>query len=120
MATVTPTITNLTAETVKITWALTSANTDGAPVPARFADYADRTVYFMGTWGGATAVLQGGDGSTYLTLTDPQGNGISKTADGIEIVTETPEFTRPNLTTAGTGATITATMILRRGFFRGI
>lgn len=116
MATVNPTITaiNGSPDMKKIVWVLTSTNADGAPLGANFVDYSERTVYFLGTWGGATAVLQGGDGSTYLPLTDPQGNAISKTADGIEAVSEVPEFVRPNLTTPGTGATVTVTMIARR------
>lgn len=120
MATVNPTITDLSGDgqVIKATWALTSSNRDGAPLGIKYASHADRTVYFLGTWGGATAAVEGGDGSTYVALTDPQGNAIAKTADGIEVITETPEFTRPNLTTAGAGATITATMILRRGFKR--
>jgi hypothetical protein len=103
----------------KFTWALTSANADGQPIGAKWSEFADRTVYFTGTWGGATAAMQGGDNTTWLALTDPQGNAIAKTADSIEIISETPEFTRPNLTTAGSGAAITCTMIVRRGFKRG-
>jgi hypothetical protein len=121
MATVNPTIVDLdgSRQVIKFTWALTSANTDGAPIPPSYAEYADRTVYFLGTWGGATAVWQGGDGSTWLTLTDAQTTAISKTADGIETVVETPEYSRPNLTVPGAGATITVTCIARRGYKRG-
>lgn len=121
MATVNPTITDISngnGQVKKVTWALTSANADGAPLGPQFAEYADRTVYVLGTWGGATAVIQGGDGSTWLSLTDPQGNAISKSADAIEVVTEMPEYTRPYLSTPGAGATLTVTMIMRRGFRR--
>ena len=102
----------------KFTWALTTADPTGDPIDGRYAEWADRTVYFLGTWGGATAILEGGDGTTYVGLVDPQGTPISKTADGIEVVTEVPEFTRPRLSTVGTGATITCTVIARRGFRR--
>lgn len=121
MATVNPTITDIkgNGQVMKFTWPLTTANADGAPVPAKYAEYSDRTVYFVGTWGGATAAWQGGDGTTWLPLTDPQGNAISKTADGIEAVTETPELSRPVLTAVGAGATITVTLIARQGFRKG-
>lgn len=121
MATVNPTVTTIGSgddQVVKFSWALTSTNADGAPVGPQYADYADRTVYFLGTWGGATAKWQGGDNSTWLDLSDPQGNPITKTADAIEVVSEMPEFARPNLTTAGSGAAITAVCVARRGFRR--
>lgn len=116
MATVNPTITYLNdRRAVKVTWALTSADADGAPLGATLLDFPNRTVYFLGTWGGATAVLEGGDGSTYVSLTDPQGNAISKNADGIEgPVAEAPEFVRPRLSVAGAGAEVTVTVIARK------
>ena len=121
MATDNPTITELggSAQVFKATWDLTTADHTGAPISGRYAEFADRTVYFLGTWGGATAAVEGGNGTTYVALTDPQGNSISKTADAIEVITEVPEFTRPRLTTVGVGATVTATVIMRRGFKRG-
>lgn len=121
MATVNPTITDISGngQVYKFTWALTSTNTDGKPIGPQYSEFADRTVYFTGTWGGATAAWEGGDNSTWLALTDGQGNAISKTANAIETVVEIPEYSRPNLTTAGSGATITATLIMRRGFKRG-
>ena len=121
MATVTPTITDISGngQVIKFEWELTTANADGSPIPARFAEHADRTYYFLGTWGGATAAIEGGDGTTYLPITDAQGGAISKTADSIEVGVETPEITRPRLTTVGAGATITATCIARRGYRRG-
>lgn len=105
-------------QVMKFTWNLTTAVPIGDPIDSRWAEFADRTVYFLGTWGGATAVWEGGDGATYLSLTDPQGTAISKTADGIEAVTEVPEYSRPELTVVGTGAAITVTCIARRGFRR--
>lgn len=102
----------------KFTWALTSADATGEAIDGRYGEWADRTTYFLGTWGGATAVIEGGDGSTYVPLVDPQGTAISKTVDAIEVITEIPEFTRPRLSVAGAGATITCTVIARRGFKR--
>lgn len=121
MATAALTVTDLSqnGQVMKFTWPLTTANPDGQPIPAKFAEFADRTVYFFGTWGTATAAWQGGDGVTYVNLTDPQGNAISKTADAIEAAVEVPEISRPNLTSVGAGATITCTCIARRGYRRG-
>lgn len=102
----------------KFTWALTTADPIGEPIDGRFAEFADRSMYAIGTWGGATVVWEGGDGTTYMTLTDPQGTAISKTSDSIEVVTEVPEFSRPHLSTVGSGAAITVTVIARRGFRR--
>jgi hypothetical protein len=113
-----PAITDLGPDVKKFTWALTTADPTGGPIHPRFTDFADRTVYFLGTWGGATAVWEGGDGSTYLTLTDAQTVAISKTADGIETAIEVPEYSRPRLSVVGAGATVTATCIARRGFKR--
>jgi len=125
MATVNPVFTDLSGnrQVVKFTWELTTTNRDGAPIGDTWCEYADRTVYMIGTWGAgpaATVVWQGGDGTTYLTFTDPQGNSISKTSDGTEAVTELMQFSRPNMTATGAGTgTITVTAILRRGFKRG-
>ena len=105
---------NLPGKSVMHTWVLTTADHTGAGM--EHPGGSDRTITASGTWGGATAAIQGGDAVTYISLTDPQGNAISKTSDAIEVVTEIPEFTRPNLTTAGSGATITCTMIMRKGF----
>lgn len=121
MATVTPTVTKIGGndQALKFVWNLTTANPDGAAIPPQYIEYADRTVYALnGTWGGATMVWQGGDGTNYLTLTDAQTVAISKTADFIETVVETPEFSRPNLSVVGAGAAITVTAIVRRGFKR--
>ena len=115
MATVTPTTTDLNGDrsVVLITWALTTANADGAPVS--WTDWADRSITFVGTWGGATAALEGSnDGTNWVPITDPQGTAITKTANGIEAATEITRFVRPNLTTPGTGATISATLLMRR------
>lgn len=102
----------------KFTWTLTTADPTGDPIDGRYAEWADRTMYALGTWGGATAVMEGGDGTTYLSLTDPQGTAISKTADAIEVVTEVPEYSRPRLSSVGVGAAVTVTVIARRGFRR--
>jgi hypothetical protein len=106
MATITPTIERsgdgsilyYTYET------LTTTNADGAPIP--FAEWADRSVQAVGTWGtGGTLKWQGSnDGATWVDLTDPQGNAISKGANFIEGVLEITRYARP-LISAGDGST---------------
>lgn len=100
-----------------VTWSgLLGASTDtGSPVS--FPNSADVTVQVSGTFGATGSVTFEGsvNGTNYLALTDPQGNAITKTAAGIELVTEAPRYYRPNVT-AGDGSTdLTVTAIFRRG-----
>lgn len=121
MATVNPVKTDISGngQVFKFVWDLTTANLNGSPIPADMCEFADRTIYIGGgIWGAATLVWQGGDGTNWQTLTDAQTVAISRTADFIETVVETPEFSRPFLSVAGTGAVLTITAICRRGFKR--
>lgn len=80
-------------------------------------DFADLTVTLSGTFGtGGSVTFKGSnDGTNYFALTDPQGNAITKTAGGIESVTETPRYLRPEIT-AGDGTTaIDVQLLARRG-----
>lgn len=96
----------------KATWTFTGADV-GFPIP--FAEWADRSVQMAGTWNAATVVWEGSNdgGATYLPLTDPQGNAISKTADGIEAITEVCEFARPRVT-SGAVTNVVISVVLRR------
>lgn len=118
MATVTPTITRHGSHTVSFSYALTQANAVGHPIPERFADYADRSVQLIGSVGNfdsGTVVLEGSnDGTNYATLTDPQGNAISKTAAGIEQVTEQVLFARPSSSGGGASHAVTVVVVCRR------
>lgn len=87
---------------------------DGTPV--EMPGSADRSIQFLGTFGaGGTIVLEGSnDGTNYATLTDPQGNAISKTAAAIEAVLELTRFVRPRVT-AGDGTTdLQAHLLVKR------
>lgn len=99
-------------DAVLYTWVLTQADAVGSPVTAH--EYADRTMQMTGTFGTATFVLEGANVATYTTLTDPQGNGISKTAAAIEQVLEVPRYTRPNSSGATGGESVTVTLFCRR------
>lgn len=114
MATPNPVVTRLAdGKALKVVWTLTTADHTGA-FAGNLLDYPHRTVYFLGTWGGATAILEGGDGTTGVGLTDQAGNAVSKTADGIDPVAEVPEFIRPRLSVVGAGATVVCTVICRK------
>lgn len=118
---VTPTFNNSAGQedgSIKIvTWALTTADPTGVGV--EIPEWADRTIQFTGTWGGATAAFQGSNIDTdglYGNLSNAAGAAaITKTADGAPIaVIELPRYVRPKLTTVGAGASVTATLMLRR------
>lgn len=94
-------------------WALTTADTDGDSISNPGA--SDRTVQFIAaTAGSATAILEGSnDGTNWFTLTDGQGNSISFTASGGEMVAENCLHYRPRLSTGGSGADWTVLLLSR-------
>lgn len=91
-------------ESCVVSWTGLLNGDDGAPI--QLGAYSDRSVQFTGTFGvGGTIVLEGSnDGTNYVVLTDPQGNGISKTSASIEAVSEPSRYVRPRVT-AGDGTT---------------
>lgn len=93
---------------------LTSTNTDGAPI--RSTQWADRYFTATGTWGGATLSIEGSnDGTNWFTLSNAAGGTAATfTANGGKSIIEIPQFIRPNLSTAGTGASITVLLTARR------
>jgi hypothetical protein len=95
-------------------WTLTSADTDGEAI--RFPRYADRSIHFSGTWGGATATIEGTnlDNTAFAVLTNQSAVAITATADDISVISEPTLWIRPRLSTAGTGATVTARLLVRR------
>ena len=99
-----PTFTSATAAFV--------ANDVGAPITAH--EFGDRTLQVTGTFDSATVVLEGANVSTYTTLTDPQGNSMSKTAAAIEQVMEVPRYTRPNSSGGSGSQSVTVTLFCRR------
>lgn len=113
MATRTPVITDLDPGdgSVKIfTWTLTGTD-DGAPI--NMAQWADRSVQFVGTWGGGTVLFEGSnDGTNYATLTDAQTSAISKTADGLEQVIELTRLARPRASVSVTSVVVS--LLVRR------
>ena len=117
MAIVTPTVTDVSGDgsTFLISWNLTTANHTGAYIDA--STYADRTAFFESVaWGGATAAVEGAMFTTgaFLGLADIQGTAISKSANGVENIIELTRYVQPRLTTVGTAAAVTVSMMVRR------
>jgi hypothetical protein len=97
-----------------ISWTGLLNGDTGAPI--EMAGHTIKCAQLKGTFGaGGTIVMQGSnDGVTYVTLTDPQGNSVSKTAEAIEQIQETTRYIRPSVT-AGDGTTdLSVYMVLRR------
>lgn len=91
-------------------WAL-AAGDDGRAVD--FSEFADRSVQFSGTFGGATVSLQGSnDGLNWHTLTDPLGTPIAKQSGALVAVTEMTRYVRPLVTGGDVGTAITVTLFL--------
>lgn len=116
MATRPCTVTRIDENTVKFAWdTLTTTNSDGQPIPSNFADYADRHVQVIGTFGaGGNLRVEGSiDESNYAALNDPFGTALNITAASVKGITEIPLRTRPNVT-AGDGSTDLDVFIISR------
>lgn len=109
MATVKAAVTNIgtsgDGSVKKFVWTLTGTD-DGSPMP--FAEWADRSVQFAGTWAAGTIVWEGSNdaGTTWFTLTDPQTVAISKTANALESVIEVTELARPRASVSVTSVVV--------------
>lgn len=119
MATITPTVTKLGGDesVVKFAFAAMTKTTDDVTVAIPFVQWADRSVQVTGTFGAAGNLRVEGSndgGTTYATLTDPQGNALDFTAAKIEAITEIVELVRARVT-AGDGTTsLAVTFVCRR------
>lgn len=95
-----------------ITWSGLTTGDTGRPL--EMVGWADRSVQITGTFGGATLTLQGSNnGSTWNTLTDPQGNEIVLTSQKIEQIMEITRYIRPSVS-GGSGASINIITLVRR------
>jgi len=74
--------------------------------PAPNAQFSDRSVQAVGTWGGATLVMQGSNdgGTTWANLQDAEGNAISFTANDFKQLLEVSGHIRPSIS-GGDGTT---------------
>lgn len=99
---------------VIVTWANMANGDDGAPI--ELAQFADRSVQVVGTFGvGGNVRIEGSiNGTDYAPLTDPQGNNLDITAPKIEAIIEVVRYIRPRVT-AGDGSTLVTVSILMKG-----
>lgn len=116
MATITATINALSTWGDKvhiITWEAMGDADTGTSI--EMPGSSDRSVQIAGDFDSATVVLEGSnDGTNWSTLTDPQGNAISKSAAAIEMITELTRYIRP-VTSGGAGsADIDVTVLLKK------
>ena len=118
MAAIGYTVQYLQEMTMLATWpALNSTDTTGVPFEA--PDYSDMTVQISGTFGAGTLTMQGSnDGTTWFSLTDPQGNAIAKNSAGMECIEEAPRYVRPSLGSANTTDSINVLLKATRGWRR--
>lgn len=75
--------------------------------------HSDKSVSITGTFGtGGSVTIQGSnDGTTWVTLHDPQGNDLTFTAANAAVIAENMMHTRPNVT-AGDGTTALKVMVV--------
>lgn len=101
--------------------ALTNAGSGAdTGVPLQMAAASDRTVQFEGTFGAATAILEGsndddgtGNVGHFHTLHDPLGNPISTTAGAIFQVSEIVRYVRPRVTGPDGTTSVIPTLLSR-------
>jgi hypothetical protein len=114
MAVVNPTFLREGDRTIIVTWAALATGDTGAPVGVDLLDFADRSIQWSGTFGGATATWQGSnDGTNYLPLTDGNGTALAVTVVDLQQIYEVTRLQRPSVA-GGAGVAITATMFARR------
>jgi hypothetical protein len=117
MAEVSVTVNNLQTEVgpcLVATWgALNTNNTTAAAL--RLPGYTDKSVQFVGSnFDSASISLHGSvDGTNFVVLTDPQGNAITKTAAGIEAVTENTLWVKPVGASIGTNTSVVVSIFAK-------
>lgn len=106
MATVVPAASSIAKGTFKTTWTPILATDTGQAEAA--PQYPFKTVQVFGTFGGGTILIEGSNdgGTTWVTLTDPQGNALSFTAAGVEKVQENTQLIRPRASVGVTSISV--------------
>lgn len=97
MATIKNVDTNPIRGVAQFLWeAVTEADVGAA---TKCAQYSDKTVQVVGTFGGSTLTMQGSnDGTNWFTLTDPAGANVAFTVTGAKLIAENPLYIRPSCT----------------------
>ena len=102
-----------------VTWTGLLNGDDGAAI--QFAEFADKSIQFSGTFGTGGSITFEGSNDTanpptnWFPLTDLQGNAITKTAAALEQVAEATAWVRPRVTAGDVNTNLVATLFLRRG-----
>ena len=112
-----PTVTPKEGFTSLATWALTTAspNVDTDRGFISIPGARDRSVIVSGTFGGATVAIVGSnDGTNWAPLHDESGVALTFTALGAHAIVENFLYISAGLSVAGTGATITASILSGR------
>lgn len=126
--TILPTNLNTGNQVVAFQWAnITNGNAGfGYQIP----NYADKTVHIFGTFGaGGSVTLYGSNnkadltlepgvdaGNTWVPLTDPQANAITKTATSIEAILENTLYICPRVTAGDVTTSITVVINSARNY----
>lgn len=98
---------------VVATWPALQNGDDGSPI--ELANFADRSVQVVGTFGvGGNVRIEGSiNGTDYAPLTDPQGNNLDITSAKIEAISEVVRWIRPRVTSGDGTTSLTVTMLLK-------
>ncbi len=114
MATPNGTVTNVSGDgsVIKVTWTLTTADNTGSPFDC--SEYYYKTVQVSGTFGAATAILEGScDNSTnFFTLTNKAATALGLTVASAGDCDGLVQSIRPRLSVVGVGATVVVTVLL--------
>jgi hypothetical protein len=113
----TPTTAPLPKDAVLFTWLGLDGDDTGVPVDVSACAQLTAHVY-SSAYGSSTVTVEGSNdvlstSAEYVGLTDPQGNAISKTADGIEAVEEHPKWFKPR-TASGTAASVAVGLLCQK------
>jgi len=95
------------------TWPAMPNGETGQPI--ELANFADRSVQVVGTFGvnGCVRIEGSIDGTAYAPLTDPQGNSLDILGAKIEAVSEVVRWIRPRVTGGDGTTSLTVTMLLK-------
>lgn len=115
MATITPTVTALSAERAfRYTWAgVTNADTC-VPIDDMVL-YADRSAQVSGTFDGGSVAIEGTIvGDVWATLTDQADNALVFSTAKIEVIAPVTTKLRPNPASLGANGSVTISVLVRR------
>lgn len=115
MSVIAPTITTIGSgdgSIKRVVWTPVTEADSCAPV--QLANFADKSIQALGTFGGATVALHGSNdgGVTYAALNTPASVAIGLTAAGIKAVLENTEYVKPVMT-GGTNQSLTIALVAR-------